>query len=365
MGDQREPISTSTSDQAGEAPLDFSRWAVVAHKDDSGFGRQAADLKQVLGLGHHVVIPSERLWDKPLEGPHEVMLDRKAPTEAVRQALQGLAGIIFFERNNWHPELLPVARDLGVKTVCAPNWEWFKGRDHLWELCDLFVCTSQFALKIVQSYGWQNAVYVGPWPLNIHSFPPRTIHGPARLFIHNAGLVDPDDRKGTRDTIQAFKRVKRRDVRLLVRMQKQVPLPELDDRIEVFFGNLDKPADLYASGDVVIQPSKMEGNGFMVLEPLCSGMPVITTDYPPMSEYVQQPEMRVQKRWFKRKAFPSAWVKHAHLRLPRQGDLTRKIEWCAEQDMEPIATANRQWAEHHFDPVRARQIWSQVLIPLL
>ena len=31
--------------------VDFSRWAVVAHKDDTGFGRQAADIRAVLGLG--------------------------------------------------------------------------------------------------------------------------------------------------------------------------------------------------------------------------------------------------------------------------------------------------------------------------
>ena len=39
----------------------FADWAVVAHKDDTGFGRMAADARKVLGFGHHFVIPSERL----------------------------------------------------------------------------------------------------------------------------------------------------------------------------------------------------------------------------------------------------------------------------------------------------------------
>ena len=43
-------------------------------------------------------------------------------------------------------------------------------------------------------------------------------------------------------------------------------------------GNLKDPADLYKEGDAAIQPSRMEGLGFMVLEPVCCGMPVITTD---------------------------------------------------------------------------------------
>ncbi len=45
--------------------LDLSRWAVVAHKDDTGFGRMAMDARSVLGVGRHLIIPSERLTDYP------------------------------------------------------------------------------------------------------------------------------------------------------------------------------------------------------------------------------------------------------------------------------------------------------------
>lgn len=344
--------------------LDFSRWAVVAHKDDTGFGRQAADLRAVIGIGHHLVIPSERLVDKPLHAPGEVRLDPKDPDDRVRALLSGLQGIIFFERNRWHPALLPIASDLGVRTVCCPNWEWFNGKDPLWGYCDLFVCTSKFALEVVRMYGWRNTVHIGPWPLDLAQFPARSIIGPARLFVHNAGLVDPSDRKGTFDTIEAFKKVRRPDIRLIVRMQKEVPLPKLDSRIEVRIGNLEQATELYTEGDVAIQPSKMEGNGFMVLEPLCCGMPVITLDYPPMNEYVLQSEMRVRKQWFKRRAYPTPWVKHAHLRLPQISDLARKIEWCAEHNLGPIASANRRWAEQHFAPDHVRKVWRDALGPL-
>ena len=355
---------TVTPQPAPEVRVDFSRWAVVAHKDDTGFGRMAEDLKSMLQVGYHLVIPSERLQDRPLIPPRELWLRPKDPEEIVRQRLQGLQGIIFFERYDWHPQLMRIAREMGVKSVCIPMWEWFRGWNPIWELCDLFICPNRFALQIVRRYGWQNSLYL-PWVFDLRPFPHRQIRGPARLFIHNAGLVDPSDRKGTRDTIRAFTQVRRRDLNLIVRLQKEVPLPPLDDRIQLQIGNLEDPADLYREGDVAIQPSKMEGLGFMVLEPLGCGLPVITLDYPPMSEYVQQPELRVKKQWFKRKAFPTGWVKHAHLRLPRIQDLTRKIEWCAAQDMEPISRANRQWAEHRFDRIQAQHTWSQVLGALL
>ena len=106
----------------------------------------------------------------------------------------------------------------------------------------------------------------------------------------------------------------------------------------------------------------MEGIGFMVLEPACAGMPVITTDYPPMSEYIQQPEMRCRPRWRRRKAYASQWISHAHLRLPSIRDLTRRMNWAASTDLSTISLANRQWAETIFNPDSLRTAWSAALL---
>jgi glycosyltransferase involved in cell wall biosynthesis len=338
--------------------LDFKQWAVVAHKDDTGFGRQARDIRKVLGFGRHIVIPSERLTDHPLDPLDEFLLSPQAPESRVKEVLQGLQGIVFFERPHWHKDILRCARELGVATVAVPNWEWFRPEYVEWKYCDLFVCPNHMGLKTVRSYGFNHSLHL-PWCLDIASLPPRIVKGRPRIFVHNAGLVDPDDRKGTRDTITGFRRTRRLDIKLIVRLQKEVPLPRIDGRIDVQVGNVASHADLYRDVDVAIQPSKMEGIGFMILEAVCSGLPVITIDYPPMNEYVLQPELRVKKRWFQRRAFPTPWVKHAHLRLPHEGDLTRKIEWCADHDMAAISAQNRAWAEETFSADHLRQEWSR------
>jgi glycosyltransferase involved in cell wall biosynthesis len=311
-------------------------------------------------MGHHLVIPSERLVDHPVDGIAEQWLPGDAPPDLVRSLLSGLDGILFFERATWHPHILRIAREMGVKTVCIPMWEWFKGEAPEWKLVDLFVCPTRHTEKIVRSYGFRNTMVI-PWALDLARVPSRQIRGPARHFIHNAGLVDHDDRKGTRDTIQAFKRVARPDIRLTVRMQKEVPLPPLDDRIAVEIGNLADPADLYSAGDACIQPSKMEGIGFMVLEPVAAGLPVITTDYPPMNEFVRQPEMRCGTRWFKRRAFARQWIRQAHLKLPNTKKLAGAIEWAATHDLDVISRGNRSWAQETFAPERLRQIWRSAL----
>ena len=333
-------------------------WGVYAHKDDTGFGRMANDVRSVLGLDHHLVIPSERLVDHPVNGTNERWLSKDASVDLVRTLLSELDGIIFFERPNWHPDILRIAREMGVATVCVPMWEWFNGLSPDWHYCDLFVCPSRFTEKIVRSYGFTNTCYL-PWPIDLTKLPKRHVSGPARHFIHNAGLVDRDDRKGTRDTILAFSRLPRNDIRLTVRLQKPVPLPSVDERVEIVVDNLSSVSDLYATGDICVQPSKMEGIGFMVLEPACAGMPVITTDYPPMNEFIQQPELLCSTRWRKRKAFATQWVRHAHLKLPRIRDLTRRMEWAASTDMSAISKSNRQWAEATFDPRNLKALWTK------
>jgi glycosyltransferase involved in cell wall biosynthesis len=342
----------------------FEGWAVYAHKDDTGFGRMARDVRAVLGLGQHLVIPSERLLDHPVDGINERWLPGDASPNLVRSLLSGLDGILFFERATWHPYILRMAREMGVATVCVPMWEWFKGDAPEWKLVDLFVCPTRQTEKVVQSYGFRNTVVI-PWALDLARLPRRQILGPARHFIHNAGLVDHDDRKGTRDTIRAFTKVTRPDIRLTVRMQKPVSLPPLDDRITLEVGNLPDPAGLYSVGDVCIQPSKMEGLGFMVLEPVAAGLPVITTDYPPMNEFVRQAEMRCGARWFKRRAFASHWIKQAHLKLPNIKNLARVIGWAAAHDLNAISSGNREWAEETFSPERLRQIWCSTLLSVL
>jgi glycosyltransferase involved in cell wall biosynthesis len=339
------------------AAFDFRDWAVVAHKDDTGFGRQAADSRTVLGFGWHFVIPSERLANHPVDGISELWLKPSSTDDEVRALLGKVRGILFFERHNWHPRLLRLARNAGVATVCVPNWEWFRGNTPEWRDCNLFACPSRFTEKIVRRFGFTNTVVI-PWALDLAKLPIRKVAGPARIFVHNAGIVDSDDRKGTRDTIRAFTRVRRDDIRLIVRLQKPADLPLCDDRIEVRIGNIPDVAQLYATGDVCIQPSKMEGIGFMVLEPAACGMPVVTTDAPPMNEYIRQPELKCAPRWFRRRAYPTQWIPHAHLRLPSQRDLAALITWCAENDMTPYSIDNRSWAEQHFSKASLTAAWT-------
>lgn len=338
----------------------LAHWALVAPNDDTGIGRMAQDFMAVIAFGRHLVTPSDRLVNRPLADPRLQPLAEPDSPAAVAAALRGLEGILIIERSPWNRRVLAVARSLGVRSVCVPMWEWFRGLSPQWRNCDFFACPNRQGLAVVRAYGYDNSALV-PWALDLARFPARRVTGPARHFVHNAGLVDPDDRKGTGDVLRAFARVPGRDLRLTVRVQRAADLPEVrDPRLRIEVGNLPTPQELYATGDAFVQPSKLEGLGFLVLEPVASGLPVITLDAAPMREWVAQPELRVRPGRFAYPAYSAAWIEHSHLLPPHPRDLAARLAWAAAHDLAEVSAANRAWAEREFAPARLLAAWTEL-----
>jgi glycosyltransferase involved in cell wall biosynthesis len=340
----------------------FEKWAVVGFKDDTGIGRMCQDIRSVLGIGKHMVVSSERLTTKSKFLDGEYLMTDSLSLDKLCHQLEGLIGIICIERIHWHRLLIKAAKILGLKIICVPMWEWFRGSDQEWQMVDRFLCPNFKASSVLKSYGFNNAINV-TWSIDISALPYRKIKGCAHTFIHNAGLIDHDDRKGTKLVLEAFKRVRNPNLKLKLRMQKPSNLPKIDKRIEILTGNLEKPSELYKEGQVAIQPSRMEGLGFMVLEPICCGLPVITTNAAPMNEYAHNNQLLTQTNFFKRKAFAykSAGIKQAFLTNPRINDLTRKINWCSKNDLSSISETNRNWALQQFDTNKLKKEWKEAL----
>ena len=70
--------------------MDFSKWAVVGFKDDTGIGRMAQDIQKVLGVGQHLVAPSERMKTKTVNQQHEFLMTAKTDQQALRQQMEGI-----------------------------------------------------------------------------------------------------------------------------------------------------------------------------------------------------------------------------------------------------------------------------------
>jgi glycosyltransferase involved in cell wall biosynthesis len=337
-------------------------WVIVSFNDDTGLGSMGKEIKTTLGIKKHIVCKSKKLNTLPINSMNEILIDESTNPVDIDSFLEGERGIICFEYVNWHPKLAVICKKRNIKIVCVPMWEWFRGTDIEWRFVDWFLCPNQKALDIVNSYGYRNASKIN-WALDLNRIPKREVVGKAKQFFHNAGIVDDDDRKGTFAAIKAFSKVKNPSIKLTVRIQKKTRLPPfLDNRVNIEIGN-HSINQLYMNGDVAIQPSKMEGLGFMILEPICCGIPVITSDIAPINEYGRQNMLRVKTKWFNRKSFAKvvAKINHAHIREPSITKLSRAIDWCTKNTVTEISNGNRKWAEKSFDQKLIINEWSSML----
>jgi glycosyltransferase involved in cell wall biosynthesis len=342
-------------------PRDFARFGIVGYKDDTGIGRQCHNMKAVLGIGYHLVAPSTRLSGHPL-GVHDRSLPRDAGRDYLVALLHDLDGLIVIERNKWHDALFVMARKLNKKVIVVPNWEWFDQNDPAYRLVDAFVTHSGHALKLLTRTGFSNVVRLPP-PIDLSLLPRRTITSPALKFFHNAGIIDHSDRKGTSFTLQAWQNKRQSAACLTVRVQKSdMQLPQFDGLRNVVFecGSKRNVEELYLSGDCAIQPSRLEGLGYMVLEPILCGIPTITTDAPPMNEWPQgikacRAHESGEKSIPRARGIGSAPLFDVSIR-----SLTAQIEEAEQHDISELAKgAQRLRAEFAHHVVRAR--WCEAL----
>jgi glycosyltransferase involved in cell wall biosynthesis len=265
----------------------FEGFAVVGYKDDTGIGRQCHNMRSVLGIGYHLVAPSTRLPGHALDPGQDRPLRSTASRDRIRILTRDLEGVIVIERNKWHQGLFETLKELRKILIVVPNWEWFDANDRSYRLVDLFVVHSRHAYLFLNSMGFSNVIMLPP-PIDLALLPLRHIKSLPVCFVHNAGIIDLNDRKGTFLTLKAWARKKPSRARLVLNYQKsELPFPDAcHGNVVIRAGSTPAPADLYLSGQCAIQPSRLEGLGYMVLEPILCGIPTITTDVPPMNEWL-------------------------------------------------------------------------------
>lgn len=201
--------------------------------------------------------------------------------------------LLFNEQRAWAPVLQ--ARGAGVR--CAAYVDYYRSDTvDLFSLYDLILCHTQRHYQVFR--GDSRARFI-PWGVDTDHFAPggrQSVpigNDDPLIFVHSAGMGGPSDRKGTDLALSAFRAVRGRAEFL---MHTQLPrecwphawhdVLAADSRIRVLEGQLD-PVNLYRQGDVYVYPSRLEGIGLTLPEALSCGLAAITTDEPPMSEFVR------------------------------------------------------------------------------
>ncbi|WP_435018627.1 glycosyltransferase [Tundrisphaera sp. TA3] len=261
----------------------------------TGLGYQNADLARNLGVARWLVPihPTHHARVAPDVGCRVDYAPLDAPDRTIQGWLRGLDWVLFVERP-YLPRCARLARGMSVSVACVPNWEWLHPRADWLNYVDLMLCPTRHTYDLIldwkarYGYGW-DAVYV-PWPVDVDAFRFRQRLRCDRYVFANGwgggpttrldGTPTPYRRKGIELIAEAARIAPR--LRFLVYSQQE-GLPKLPANVEL----RPPPADhrrLYAEGDVCVQPSHYEGLGLQLLECQAAGMPLVTTDAPPMNE---------------------------------------------------------------------------------
>jgi glycosyltransferase involved in cell wall biosynthesis len=197
--------------------------------------------------------------------------------------------VVFNEEYDWN--LVKAVKQTGVKTMTyldyyKDDWQANMG------LYDAVLCSTRRTYNLVKEAC--RAYYIG-WGVDTDLFRPPD-REPPYTFFHNAGWLGINYRKMTPAVIATFDALSkiRPDWSLFV--HSQVPLDMLppmvadivkaNRQIAYHVETLPAPG-LYHMGKIMVFPTKLEGLGLPLFEGLSSGLPVITTNAPPMNEFIR------------------------------------------------------------------------------
>jgi len=159
------------------------------------------------------------------------------------------------------------------------------------EIYDFLICNTKRHYSV---FKWHKGAHYIPWGTDTDKFNPlkkKIVRVPT--FIISAGWQGAKnlDRRGTLLAIEAFTKVKGNCKLIIysqVKLEKCLPrwqkMIKSDIRIEFKFGTYDPFP--YNEGDVYLYPSRLDGIGLTLPEALSSGLAAITTNNPPMNEFV-------------------------------------------------------------------------------
>lgn len=202
-----------------------------------------------------------------------------------------LDAVFFDEYSQWNSEpvnLVKVAKDLGVKVYGILVDEKFKPEQT--QYYDRILVRTRTGERLMRKFKIRNFTYV-PQSIDMKEFEltKPIIANDKFTFLHVGGRLGVKNRKGTDKVLEAFIKLNNPNTKLIITCQRDIKIDNLPENVELITRDLSRKEliELYRNCDATVFPSRWETIGIGIQESLAAGVPVITTDYPPMNEFIQ------------------------------------------------------------------------------
>ena len=217
--------------------------------------------------------------------------------------------------------------------------------------------TAAMLTRWKQQFGFRWSIETLPWPIDVSRFPFRSrercerfvyVHGSGGACARRGGVAsDVIRRKGLEPLLDAAREVPQIP---LIAYANRDQLGRVPPNVEIRTPPR-RNRDLYADGDVCIQPSLWEGLGLPLLECQAAGMPLITTDLAPMNEH--SPYAVIPATEVVAGLSPNLWIPAANI-CP--DDIARVMRAAHGQSISTASSQARSFVvrEHNWRRVRQR-----------
>jgi 1,2-diacylglycerol 3-alpha-glucosyltransferase len=300
-------------------------------------------------------------WDKDRKKPVINYVDLKGFQNWLKEKKIEL--VFFNEQQWWEPVIF--CNRLGIKTGSYIDY-YTEESIPLFKCYDFLICNTK---RHYSAFNWHPQTIYIPWGTDIKTFSPkkRDLIEPGVLtFFHSAGFSP--FRKGTDLVLEAFKDIEG-SAKLVIhtqcnlieafpKLQTLIKSLESQNKLICYEDTVSAPG-LYHLGDVYVYPSRLDGIGLTIVEALACGLPIVTSNNPPMNEFINEANGRLVEidRLFSRSDgyyWPQCLVDVDHLRHQMQMYVDQ-IDLIGE-----FQQSARSYAEKYLDWSKNAQELSQL-----
>ena len=266
-----------------------------------------------------------------------------------------LSIVIFIEEQHGKKNLVSICNKLGVMSCNYVVWEFANPAEISYYkqftsiICPTESCYSKFTDDLLLN----NVIYI-PWGVCLDLFKfQEPIKKDKPVIFFPAGWGGVADRKNEKAVIDAFSYVCPRDKSSLhIHTQQEGQSAKAQGIIKTS-GTVDinQLINYYKESDIVVLPSRWEGNGLPFIEASAFGRPIITVDAPPMNERVVNDingltckvvEMKEQQGIFVKSAKIDIWDFAEKMILLENKERLYEMQLASRR----YAEANLNWKEN-------------------